>query len=233
MTSTKQSMLPTLLAVIGIAWQLTSCAAEPPVQVPPPTVDNPKQAGPFQTAVLSGGCFWGVQGVFEHVKGVKKVVSGYAGGERTTAEYEQVGTGTTGHAESVQITFDPEKVSYGELLQIFFSEAHYPTQLNRQGPDVGSQYRSVIAYRDDTQKDIATAYIAQLGKAGVFQRPIVTKVDHLRAFYPVEGYHQDFLALNPSNPYIAFNDLPKIANLKRLFPDYYSDRPVLLAQAVR
>jgi peptide-methionine (S)-S-oxide reductase len=233
MTSAKRSILPTLLAVIGVAWQLTSCAAEAPVNVPPPTVDNPRQAGTLQTAVLSGGCFWGVQGVFEHVKGVKKVVSGYAGGERTTAEYEQVGTGTTGHAESVQITFDPEKVSYGELLQIFFSVAHDPTQLNRQGPDVGSQYRSVIAYQDDTQKNIANAYIAQLGKAGVFSRPIVTKVDHLRGFYPAEGYHQDYLALNPSNPYIAYNDLPKIANLKRLFPDYYSDRPVLLAQAVR
>jgi peptide-methionine (S)-S-oxide reductase len=233
MTSAKRSILPTLLAVIGVAWQLTSCAAEAPVNIPPPTVDTPKQAGPLQTAVLSGGCFWGVQGVFEHVKGVKKVVSGYAGGDRSTAEYERVGTGTTGHAESVQVTFDPETVSYGELLQIFFSVAHDPTQLNRQGPDVGSQYRSVIAYQDDTQKDIANAYIAQLGKAGVFSQPIVTKVNHLRGFYPAEGYHQDYLAHNPSNPYIAYNDLPKIANLKRLFPDYYSDRPVLLAQAVK
>jgi peptide-methionine (S)-S-oxide reductase len=228
-----RSVLLTLLAVTGVAWQLTSCAAEAPVNLPVAAVDNPKQAGPFQTAVLSGGCFWGVQGVFEHVKGVKKVVSGYTGGERTTAEYEQVGTGRTGHAESVQITFDPEKVSYGELLRIFFSVAHDPTELNRQGPDTGTQYRSMIAYRDDTQKDIANAYIAQLGKAGVFPRPIVTQVDHLRGFYPAEGYHQDFLALNPSNAYIAYNDLPKIANLKRLFPDYYSDRPVLLAQANR
>jgi len=196
-------------------------------------LDNPKQAGPLQTAVLSGGCFWGVQGVFEHVKGVQKVVSGYAGGERSTARYEDVGTGTTGHAESVQITFDPAKVSYGELLQVFFSVAHDPTQANRQGPDVGSQYRSMISYSDDTQKNIASAYIAQLGKTGVFSRPIATKVDHLKGFYPAEEYHQDFLALNPSNPYIAYNDLPKIANLKRLFPDYYSDRPVLLAQANR
>jgi len=196
-------------------------------------LDNPKQTGPLQTAVLSGGCFWGVQGVFEHVKGVRKVVSGYAGGERSTARYEDVGTGTTGHAESVQITFDPAKVSYGELLQVFFSVAHDPTQANRQGPDVGSQYRSMISYSDDTQKNIASAYIAQLGKTGVFSRPIATKVDHLKGFYPAEEYHQDFLALNPSNPYIAYNDLPKIANLKRLFPDYYSDRPVLLAQANR
>ncbi|MEA3182397.1 MAG: peptide-methionine (S)-S-oxide reductase [Gammaproteobacteria bacterium] len=228
--SAKRSILPTLLAVLGVAWQLTSCAAEAPVNVPPPATDNPKQQGPLQTAVLSGGCFWGVQGVYEHVKGVKKVVSGYAGGDRTTARYETVGTGSTGHAESVQITFDPAKVSYGELLQVFFSVAHDPTQLNRQGPDTGSQYRSMISYRDDTQKNIADAYIAQLGKAGVFQRPIVTKVDPLKGFYPAEGYHQDYLAHNPSDPYIAYNDLPKIESLKRLFPDYYSQRPVLLSQ---
>jgi len=233
MTFVKRSLLPTLLAVLGAAWQLTSCAAEATANLPPPSLDNPKQAGPLQTAVLSGGCFWGVQGVFEHVKGVRKVVSGYAGGDRSTARYQDVGTGTTGHAESVQITFDPAKVSYGELLQVFFSVAHDPTQANRQGPDVGSQYRSMISYSDDTQKNIASAYIAQLGKTGVFSRPIATKVDHLKGFYPAEGYHQDFLALNPSNPYIVYNDLPKIANLKRLFPDYYSDRPVLLAQANR
>jgi peptide-methionine (S)-S-oxide reductase len=194
-------------------------------------MDNPKQPGALQTAVLSGGCFWGVQGVFEHVKGVQKVVSGYSGGDRSTARYETVGTGTTGHAESVQVTFDPAKVSYGELLRIFFSVAHDPTQLNRQGPDTGTQYRSAIVYSDDTQKNIATAYITQLSQAGTFHRPIVTKVDRLKGFYAAEGYHQDYLALNPSNPYIAYNDLPKIENLKRLFPDYYSDRPVLLAQS--
>ena len=231
--SAKRSVLPALLAVIGVAWQLASCAAEAPVSVPAPTIDNSKQPGAPQTAVLSGGCFWGVQGVYEHVKGVQKVVSGYAGGDRSTAQYETVGTGTTGHAESVQITFDPAKVSYGELLQIFFSVAHDPTQLNRQGPDTGTQYRSAIVYSDDTQKNIATAYIAQLTQARTFARPIVTKVDHLKGFYPAEGYHQDYLALNPSNPYIAYNDLPKIENLKRLFPNYYSDRPVLLAQSDR
>jgi peptide-methionine (S)-S-oxide reductase len=231
--SAKRSVLPALLAVVGIAWQLASCAAEAPVNIPPPAVDAPKQQGALQTAVLSGGCFWGVQGVYEHVKGVQKVVSGYAGGDRSTAQYETVGTGTTGHAESVQITFDPAKVSYGELLQIFFSVAHDPTQLNRQGPDSGTQYRSAIVYSDDTQKNIATAYIAQLTQARTFARPIVTKVDHLKGFYPAEGYHQDYLALNPSNPYIAYNDLPKIENLKRLFPNYYSDRPVLLAQSDR
>jgi peptide-methionine (S)-S-oxide reductase len=194
-------------------------------------MDNPKQQGALQTAVLSGGCFWGVQGVYEHVKGVEKVVSGYAGGDRSTAQYETVSRGTTGHAESVQITFDPAKVSYGELLQIFFSVAHDPTQLNRQGPDTGTQYRSAIVYGDETQKNIATAYIAQLSKAGVFPRQIVTRVDHLKGFYPAEGYHQDYLAHNPSDPYIAYNDLPKIENLKRAFPNYYSDHPVLLAQS--
>jgi peptide-methionine (S)-S-oxide reductase len=227
----KRSILPVLLAVVGVAWQLASCAAEAPVNVPAPAMDNPKQPGALQTAVLSGGCFWGVQGVYEHVKGVRKVVSGYAGGDRSTAQYETVGTGTTGHAESVQITFDPAKVSYGELLRIFFSVAHDPTQLNRQGPDTGTQYRSAIVYSDDTQKNIANAYIAQLSQAGTFHRPIVTKVDRLKGFYRAEGYHQDYLALNPSNPYIAYNDLPKIENLKRLFPDYYSERPVLLAQS--
>lgn len=226
-----RSMLPVLLAVVGGAWQLTSCAAEAPTNIPPPAMDAPKQAGALQTAVLSGGCFWGVQGVYEHVKGVSKVVSGYSGGDRSTADYETVSNGTTGHAESVQITFDPAQVSYGELLQIFFSVVHDPTQLNRQGPDVGSQYRSVIAYADDSQKNIANAYIAQLNQAGVFHRPIVTRVDHLKGFYAAEGYHQDYLVHNPTNPYIAYNDLPKIENLKRVFPHYYSDRPVLLAQS--
>jgi peptide-methionine (S)-S-oxide reductase len=225
------SMLPTILGVIGIAWQLTSCAAEAPVNIAPPAVDNPRQAGAFQTAVLSGGCFWGVQGVYEHVKGVEKVVSGYAGGDRSTAEYERVSSGETGHAESVQITFDPSKVSYGELLQIFFSVVHDPTQLNRQGPDTGKQYRSVIAYTDETQKNIATAYIAQLNKSGAFPKPIVTRVDHLKGFYAAERFHQDYLVHNPSDPYIAYNDLPKIENLKRVFPDYYSEQPVLLTQS--
>ena len=224
-----RSILPALLAVIGVTWQLASCAAETPVNVPAPAMDIPKQPGALQTAVLSGGCFWGVQGVYEHVKGVEKVVSGYAGGDRSTAQYEAVSRGTTGHAESVQITFDPAKVSYGELLQIFFSVVHDPTQLNRQGPDTGTQYRSAIVYGDDTQKTIATAYIAQLSKAGVFRQPIVTRVDHLKGFYRAESYHQDYLVRNPSNPYIAYNDLPKIENLKRVFPNYYSDRPVLLA----
>ena len=225
----RRSIIPGVLAVLGITWQLMSGAAEAPVNVPPPALDNPRQAGSLQTAVLSGGCFWGVQGVYEHVKGVEKVVSGYAGGDWSTANYEEVSKGSSGHAESVEITFDPAKVSYGELLQIFFSVVHDPTQLDRQGPDVGSQYRSAIVYGDDTQKNIAQAYIDQLKKAGVFHRPIVTRVDHLRRFYPAEKYHQDYLERNPTSAYIAYNDLPKIENLKRLFPNSYSDRPVLLA----
>jgi peptide-methionine (S)-S-oxide reductase len=228
----RRSLLPILLGAIGISWQLASCAAEAPVSIPTPAVDNAKTAGSLQTAVLSGGCFWGVQGVYEHVKGVKKVVSGYAGGDRSTANYETVSTGTTGHAESVQITFDPAQLSYGEILHIFFSVVHDPTELNRQGPDTGSQYRSAIVYSDDAQKNIATAYIAQLNKAGVFHRPIVTRVDPLKGFYPAESYHQDYLEHNPTNPYIAFNDVPKVENLKRMFPDYYSGRPVLVNPAL-
>lgn len=229
--STHRPLLPVLAALIGISWQLSSCAAEPVKDIPPPVVDNPKQSGALQTAVLSGGCFWGVQGVYEHVKGVRKVVAGYAGGTSSTANYDRVSTGGTGHAESVQITFDPGTVSYGELLQIFFSVVHDPTQLNQQGPDTGPQYRSMITYADEGQKNIATRYIAQLEQAHAFGRPIVTRVDPLKGFYPAEAYHQDYLVHNTSSAYIAINDLPKIANLKRAFPDYYSERPVLLAQA--
>jgi peptide-methionine (S)-S-oxide reductase len=189
-------------------------------------LDNAKAKGAMQTAVLSGGCFWGVQGVFEHVRGVRKVLSGYAGGNRRSADYETVSSGTTGHAESVQITFDPAVVSYGELLQVFFSVAHNPTQLNRQGPDSGTQYRSNIFYADATQKRIADAYIGQLNKAQTFSSAIVTRVDELKGFYAAEDYHQDYLIHNPSDPYIAYNDLPKIENLKQLFPGYYRGQPV-------
>jgi peptide-methionine (S)-S-oxide reductase len=225
----KHPGLTAVLGVIGISWQLASCAAEAPVNVPAPALDNAKVTGALQTAVLSGGCFWGVQGVYEHVKGVKKVVSGYTGGERSTAHYETVSSGTTGHAESVQITYDPAKLSYGEILRIFFSVVHDPTELNRQGPDTGSQYRSMITYTDDTQKRIATAYIDQLNQAHVYPRPIVTQVDPLKGFYAAESYHQDYLENNPTNPYIAYNDLPKVQNLKRVFPTYYSGLPVLVA----
>jgi peptide-methionine (S)-S-oxide reductase len=201
--------------------------AEAPVVIGSPAIDNPKSAGPLQTAVLSGGCFWGVQGVYEHVRGVKNVLAGYAGGERATAEYETVSSGTTGHAESVKITFDPSMVSYGQILQIAFSVVHDPTQLNRQGPDVGTQYRSAIFYADDAQKRIAEAYIKQLDQAHAFPRPIVTRVDPLKGFYPAEGYHQDYLIHNPTQPYIAIYDLPKIENFRRTFPELYSGQPIL------
>ncbi len=176
-----------------------------------------------QTAVLAGGCFWGVEGVFERVRGVKRVVSGYAGGEEKTAKYRAVGTGQTGHAEAVQITFDPAVVSYGELLRIFFSVAHDPTQLNRQGPDVGPQYRSVVFYANDAQRNLASSYIAELDKSGKFPREIATRVDPLPAFYPAESAHQDFIAKNPDNAYVVFHDLPKIRNLKRLYPENYRE----------
>src|SRR5262245_481960 len=174
---------------------LSACAfgAEPATVIPAPAIDNPKTAGPMQTAVLAGGCFWGVQGVYQHVRGVRKVLSGYAGGDASTAQYRTVGGGRTGHAESVEVQFDPKDVSYGELLQIYFSVAHDPTQLNRQGPDVGTQYRSAIFYTDASQKNIAESYIAQLDKAKVFERPIVTTVSANTGFYEAEDYHQDFL----------------------------------------
>jgi peptide-methionine (S)-S-oxide reductase len=196
---------------------------EAAVPAPAPKSDNPRASGPLQTAVLAGGCFWGVEGVFEHVRGVRVVVSGYSGGAADTAHYEVVGSGRTGHAESVQISFDPQEISYGEILRIFFSVAHDPTQLNRQGPDSGTQYRSDIFYADDAQKDIATRYIEQLNASGVYAREIVTRVDPLRGFYPAESYHQDFIAKNPHYPYIVINDLPKIRNLKKEFPDYYQE----------
>ena len=199
--------------------------AEAPVVIGPPAMDNPKAAGATQTAVLAGGCFWGVQGVFEHVRGVKNVIAGYAGGDRATAQYETVGSGTTGHAESVSISFDPSMISYGQILQIAFSVVHDPTQLNRQGPDVGTQYRSAIFYADDGQKRIAEAYISQLDQSHAFARPIVTRVERLRGFYPAEAYHQDYLIHNPTQPYIAIYDLPKIENFRRTFPELYSGQP--------
>jgi peptide-methionine (S)-S-oxide reductase len=228
------SRLSPMMAVIAFAtlaavlWRSPVQGAEPPVVIAAPAIDNPKAEGEAQTAVLAGGCFWGVQGVFEHVRGVRKVVAGYAGGDRSTAQYETVSSGSTGHAESVKIIFDPAKISYGQILQIAFSVVHDPTQLNRQGPDVGTQYRSAIFYTDDTQKHIAEAYISQLDGSHAFARAIVTRVDHLKGFYSAEGYHQDYLIHNPTVPYIAMYDLPKIENFKRLFPDLYNDRPVMV-----
>ncbi len=218
-----------LCCAMGLTGLEAACAAEKAVAIPAPALDNSRSAGPLQTAVLAGGCFWGVQGVFEHVKGVRRVLSGYSGGKKGTAQYETVSTGTTGHAESVQITFDPGEVSYGEILRVYFSVAHDPTQLNRQGPDAGTQYRSSIFYGDESQQKIALAYIAQLDQAHLFGSRIVTRVDPLAGFYPAEGYHQDYLFHNPQAPYIVYNDLPKIAHLKQLLPQMYADRPVLVA----
>lgn len=217
-----------LAGAIGSAWHSASRADEGAL-APAPTLDQPLAAGQSQTAVLAGGCFWGVQGVFQHVKGVQRVLAGYAGGETATATYEEVSTGATGHAESVEIVFDPAQISYGEILRIFFSVAHDPTELNRQGPDVGTQYRSAIFFADASQQQIAQAYIAQLDGAGTFAHPIVTRLDPLKGFFPAEAYHQDFLIHNPTYPYIVFNDLPKIASLKQLFPDKYREQPVAVA----
>ena len=216
------------LATAGLLWHVVGRTGQTATPLPPPEVDSPRgAAATTQTAVLAGGCFWGVQGVFQHTKGVKNVLSGYSGGEKTTATYEQVGSGRTGHAESVQIVFDPREISYGEILRIYFSVAHDPTELNRQGPDTGTQYRSAIFYADASQQRIAQAYIAQLERAHVFPQPIVTRVDPLKAFYPAEAYHQDFLNRHPDHPYIVFNDAPKIASLKKLFPQDYREQPVL------
>jgi peptide-methionine (S)-S-oxide reductase len=225
-----------LLCLLGALWQTHVHATEPAVVIPAPAIDGPQESSKagapgMQTIVLAGGCFWGVQAVFQHVKGVSQAISGYAGGTKETAIYEAVGSGRTGHAESVQVTFDPRQISYGRILQIYFSVAHDPTQLNRQGPDSGTQYRSAIFYRDDSQKSIAQAYVAQLDKAGVFKRPIVTQINQLTEFYPAEAYHQDYATLHPSSPYIAFNDLPKVENLQHIFADLYRDRPVLVSAA--
>jgi len=191
--------------------------------IPAPALDQPAGAT-SEVAVLAGGCFWGVQGVFQHVKGVTSAVSGYAGGDKRSAQYETVSSGTTGHAESVRVTFDPRKISYGRILQIYFSVAHDPTQLNRQGPDDGTQYRSAIFPTSAEQARIAQAYIDQLNKAHAFPRPVVTRVEPERAFYPAEGYHQDYLTRHPTQPYIVINDLPKLTALQKEWPQLYAKR---------
>jgi peptide-methionine (S)-S-oxide reductase len=207
-------------------------AGEVATLVPAPTVDEPlQQSAASETAVLAGGCFWGVQGVFQHVKGVTDAVSGYSGGTKASADYETVSSGRTGHAESVAVTFDPSVITYGTILRIYFSAAHNPTELDRQGPDVGTQYRSAIFAKGETQRHVAEAYIAQLDKAGVFKKPIVTKITDFTAFYPAEPYHQNYATIHPDNSYIAFNDLPKIESVKRLFPDLYRSAPVLVSAA--
>lgn len=216
------------LTLAGLSLQGAE-ASEKPYVIPAPASDMAPGSALRAKAVFAGGCFWGVQGVFQHVEGVLNVTSGYAGGESATAVYQTVGRGGTGHAEAVEILYDPHKVSYGQLLQIFFSVAHNPTQLNRQGPDVGPQYRSAIFPTDAEQAGIARAYIAQLDAARIFGAPIVTKLELGKPFYPAEMYHQDFLAKNPTYPYIVFHDLPKIENLKQLFPKEYRAAPVLVA----
>jgi peptide-methionine (S)-S-oxide reductase len=224
------SMIAAVL-LATLAGSQAAQASDLSVALPAPALDNPKSSSPLQSAVLSGGCFWGTQGVFEHVQGVRQVLAGYAGGEKATADYESVSTGRTGHAESIQVSFDPAIVSYGEILRIFFSVAHDPTEVNQQGPDEGTQYRSEIFYADASQQQIAQAYITQLDQAHLLGRPIATRVDPLKGFYAAESYHQDFLYHNPHNLYIMVNDLPKITKLQRLFPQDYSDKPALLPNA--
>jgi len=215
-------------ALVGGVVPAAARAAEAAVKIAPPAVDATINATGLQTAVFAGGCFWGVQGVFQRVQGVAQAVSGYSVGAEKTAMYELVGSGLTGHAESVKVTYDPKKVSYGTLLQIFFSVVHDPTQLNRQGPDSGTQYRSAVFYADAAQKDTVEKYIAQLDAAKSFTKKIVTQVVPLVAFYPAEGYHQDYLTLHPDSGYIVYNDLPKIANLKAIFPQQYRAEPALV-----
>jgi peptide-methionine (S)-S-oxide reductase len=207
-----------------------SRAAEEAVIIPPPATDVNAADG-IQTAVLAGGCFWGVQGVFQHTAGVVNAVSGYSGGTKATANYDLVSSGTTGHAEAVEVKYDPKKISYGKILHIFFSVVHDPTQLNRQGPDTGTQYRSAVFFANDEQKKVAEAYIAQLNAAKVYKKPIVTKIDKLDAFYAAEAYHQDYLTLHPNQPYIAFNDIPKVENLKKIFAENYIEKPTLVSKA--
>jgi len=223
-------------AAVAILFPLSGlmrpAAAGEAAVVPAPLKDEPLAAASgTETTVLSGGCFWGVQGVFQHTKGVLRAVSGYSGGDKDTAVYEVVSTGSTGHAESVEVTYDPSKISYGQLLQIYFSVAHDPTELNYQGPDHGTQYRSAIWTTSASQAAVAKAYIAQLDSAKTFDSPIVTEVNPLQAFYAAEDYHQDYATLHPDSAYISYNDLPKIANLKRLFPELYMEQPVLVRTA--
>ena len=217
------------LAIAGFV-VAPSLAAEDAVIIPAPAADVKASDG-IQTVVVAGGCFWGVQGVFQHTAGVVNAVSGYAGGSKSTADYSTVSTGTSGHAESVEVKYDPKKISYGKILQIFFSVAHDPTQLNRQGPDSGTQYRSAIFTTNDEQKKVTEAYIAQLNAAKVYSKPIVTKVGPLEGFYPAEAYHQDYLTLHPNQPYIAYNDIPKVENLKKIFAENYIEKPTLVSGA--
>jgi peptide-methionine (S)-S-oxide reductase len=228
-TKAMRAILSYAAFIAGLGMQ--PALAQEGIEIPAPVLDEQGGNAQSEIAVVAGGCFWGVQGVFQHVDGVTNAVSGYAGGEADTAQYGLIGSGTTGHAEAVQVTFDPSKISYGRILQIYFSVAHDPTQLNFQGPDRGTQYRSAIFPASDEQAKIAKAYIGQLNAAKVYDAAIVTKIEPDRAFYPAEDYHQDYLTLNPTALYIVYNDLPKIENLKRLFPTAYRDDPILVSEA--
>lgn len=219
-----------LLLATTLVFAPATVFAESAAMVPPPAMDQPITSK-AEKIVLAGGCFWGVQGVYQHMKGVTNAVSGYSGGEKGTANYDLVSGGDTGHAESVEVTFDPKTVSLGKILQVYFSVAHDPTELNRQGPDTGTQYRSAVFTTSADQEKVVKAYIAQLDKAKVYSDPIVTKVSSLEAFYPAEAYHQDYATINPTQPYIVYNDLPKIKNLSKLFPQEYRERPVLVSDA--
>lgn len=221
----KYVFLGSVMLLVGAALAACSSSAASAGSIPDPALDAPLASSKGeQTAVLAGGCFWGVEAVFEHVKGVSDVRSGYSGGSSETAQYEKVGTGETGHAESVKITYDPAQISYGQLLKVFFSVAHDPTELNRQGPDTGTQYRSAIFYANDEQKRIAQAYIEQLNHAKVFERPIVTEVAALKSFNEAEAYHQNYLVNHPDEPYIVINDMPKVENLKKQLPSLYKKK---------
>ncbi len=222
------ALLAAVLAGFVVWHALPANAAEAAVVIPPPSDTGTASAATTETAVFAGGCFWGVQGVFQHVRGVTQAVSGYAGGEPQTARYERIGRGDTGHAEAVRITYDPRQVSYGRLLQVYFSVAHDPTELNRQGPDVGTQYRSTVFAQNAEQARVARAYIAELDRARRFAKPIATTIESGRTFHAAEAYHQDYMTLNPRQPYIAIHDLPKIENLKRVFPELYRADPVLV-----
>jgi peptide-methionine (S)-S-oxide reductase len=221
-----------VLAPIAAMLPLLAANSEPAIALDPPKVDAAATGAGLQTVVLAGGCFWGIQAVYQHTKGVTKAVSGYAGGAAKDADYETVSSGRTGHAESVEVTFDPKVISYGKILQIFFSVAHNPTELNRQGPDIGTQYRSEIFPQNDEQRKIAAAYVEQLSAAKAFPRAIVTKIDSEAAhFYPAEAYHQDFAVKHPNHPYIVYNDAPKVENLKQMFPDIFRAQPVTVASS--
>jgi peptide-methionine (S)-S-oxide reductase len=220
--------LATALTALLLSAATPALAFEAGRAIPAPVADETAKTAPSAVAILAGGCFWGVQGVFQHVEGVTMAVSGYAGGDKATADYKRVSAGSTAHAEVVQVTYDPRKITYGQLLQVYFSVAHNPTQLNRQGPDVGPQYRSAIFPLDAEQASVAKAYIDQLNQARAFEAKVVTTIEPGKAFYPAEDYHQDYMTLHPTQPYIFINDLPKVGELKRFFPKLYRDKPVLV-----